>query len=103
MINTLFDNYDRKINYISKHGEKDEMGYVKEVRIEKYVRYIGGKEVQIPTNNGYRTEHRLLFQCPFKVEDGDKFEIDDKKLQVKQTEEVTDVLGETIYWECELL
>ena len=99
----MFDRYTDKVEYISKSNEKDDYGYAKEESLEAYVRYVGGKEVQVQTNNGFRTEHRLLYQCPFEVKDGDEFIVDGKKLSVKQSERVPDILGRTIYWECELL
>lgn len=99
----MFNNYKDLVQYISKNGVKDKMGFIKNTPVDKYVRYIGGKEVQIQSNNGIGTEHRLLYQCPFKVEDGDKFIIDTKEMLVKQSIKVTDVFGNIVYWEVELL
>ena len=94
--------YNDIIKYISKSGDKDEMGYPIEIEREEHVKYVGGKEVQIQSNNGHRTEHRLIYHAPFEVKDGDKFIIDGIKLEVKQSERVTDYNDKTLYWIVEL-
>lgn len=99
----LFDRYDKTILYISKHGAKDIFGYASSTPVEKQVRYVGGKEVQVNENNKFREENRLLFQCPFEVQEGDKFKIGDKEYVVKYAEEVPDVFGKTIYWEAQII
>lgn len=98
----MFNSYYDIIKYISKSGDKDEMGYTKDIEVEKHVRYVGGTEVQIQTGNGYRTEHRLVYHSPFEVKDGEHFIIDNNKLEVKKSERVVDVTGKTIYWILEL-
>lgn len=94
--------YTDKIKYISKSGDKDEMGYTIEVEEDRLVRYVGGKEVQVPSNNGFGTEHRLIYFCPFEVKDGDKFVIDGNKMEVKQSTRVVDIFCKTVHWEVEL-
>lgn len=99
----MFDNYPDTIEYISKSGQKDMFGYASAKPVAKQVRYVGGKSVQINENNAFREENRLLYQCPFKVEQGDKFRIDGKELIVKYAEEVRDVFSKTIYWEAQVI
>lgn len=99
----MFDNYPDTIEYISKNGEKDMFGYASAKPVSKQVRYVGGKSVQINENNAFREENRFLYQCPFKVEQGDKFRIDGKDLEVKYAEEVRDIFSKTIYWEAQVI
>lgn len=99
----MFDNYPDTIEYISKNGEKDMFGYASAKPVSKQVRYVGGKSVQINENNAFREENRFLYQCPFKVEQGDKFRIDGKDLEVKYAEEVRDIFCKTIYWEAQVI
>lgn len=99
----MFDNYPDIIEYISKNGQKDMFGYSASTPVQKNVRYVGGKSVQINENNAFREENRLLYQCPFKVEQGDKFRVDGKELIVKYAEEVRDVFCNTIYWEAQVI
>lgn len=99
----MFDNYPDKIEYISKSGANDMFGYSASKPVEAYVRYVGGKSVQINENNAFREENRLLYQCPFKVEQGDKFKIDGRELVVKYAEEIRDVFCKTIYWEAQVI
>jgi len=99
----MFDRYDTKILYISKSGEKDMFGFSPAPPVEKYVRYVGGKEVQVNETNAVRTENRLLYQCPFKVEEGDKFRIDGRDYEVKYVELCPDVFGNKIYWEVQII
>ena len=43
----MFDGYNDIIEYISKQGEKDMFGYANSKPVTKYVRYVGGKSVEI--------------------------------------------------------
>lgn len=95
-------NYTDIVSYISKNGTKDEMGYTIENIEEKHVRYVGGAEVQVETNNGFGTEHRLIYFCPFKVDNGDHFIINNNRMEVKNTEEIRDIFNKTIHWRVEL-
>lgn len=99
----MFNNYPDKIEYISKSGTKDIFGYASTAPVEVNVRYVGGKTVQINENNAFREENRLLYQCPFKIEQGDKFKIDGKELVVKYAEEIRDIYCRTIYWEAQVI
>ena len=99
----MFNRYDTKIKYISKNGVKDMFGYASSQPVDKYVRYVGGKAVEINEQNKYRVENRLLYQCPFQVEEGDKFEINNKTYNVKYVELVPDVFGKSIYWEAQII
>lgn len=99
----VFDRYEDQIEYISKQGGKDMFGYSSSTPVTKLVRFVGGKAVQVNENNKFREENRWLYQCPFKVEQGDKFIIDGKEMLVKYSEECRDVFGQTIYWEAEVL
>ena len=101
----MWNNYPDKIKYISGKCAKDAFGYNKNEEPEdKNVRYIGGKTVLIQDKQTYRTENRLLYQCPFEVYVGDKFVLKSgKEVQVKYVEEVRDVFGKTVYWEAEVL
>ena len=99
----MFDYYPDTIEYISKAGEKDMFGYASSKPVSKQVRYVGGKSVQINENNKFREENRLLYQCPFKVEQGDKFKVNGNELIVKYAEEVRDVFCKTIYWEAQVI
>jgi len=99
----LFDGYKDDILYISKNGTKDMFGYASSTPVAKKVRYIGGKSVEVNENNVTRIENRLLYQCPFEVQEGDKFKIYDKEYIVKFAEKVPDILGNTIYWEAQII
>lgn len=98
----MFNNYPDLIEYISKDGAKDMFGYNSSVPVEKYVRYVGGKTIQTDENNSTLIENRLLYQCPFEVQEGDKFKIKGKELVVKYTEEIRDVFGKPVYWEAQV-
>lgn len=50
-----------------------------------------------------RIENRLLYQCPFEVQEGDKFKINEKEYVVKFAEKVPDIFGNTIYWEAQII
>ena len=99
----MFDEYKDKIEYISKSGEKDMFGYANSKPVSKLVRYVGGKSVEINEQNNFRIENRLLYQCPFQVQEGDKFKIAGKTYEVKYAEEVRDVFGKIIYWEAQII
>lgn len=99
----MFDGYNDIIEYISKQGEKDMFGYANSKPVTKYVRYVGGKSVEINEPNNFRVENRLLYQCPFQVQEGDKFKIDKKTYDVKYAEECRDVFGKVIYWEAQII
>lgn len=99
----VFDRYLDEIQYISKQGGKDMFGYTSGTPVTKLVRFVGGKSVQVNENNKFREENRLLYQCPFKVEQNDKFIIDGKEYFVKYAEECRDVFNKTIYWEAEII
>ena len=105
MFNTskIFDGYYDQIEYISKKGEKDMFGYSNSQPVQKKVRYVGGKSVEINEPNNFRIENRLLYQCPFEVQEGDKFKIDTKTYEVKFAEKIRDVVGRTIYWEAQII
>ena len=98
----MFDNYPDTIEYISKNGEKDMFGYASAKPVSKQVRYVGGKSVQTDESNTTLIENRLLYQCPFEVQEGDKFVVNGKELIVKYAEECRDVLCKTIYWEAQV-
>lgn len=100
--NNMFDNYRDTIKYITVADKKDIFGYSETEPVEKKVRYIGGETVEINENNAYRVENRLLYQCPFEVKEGDKFEINGKQLKVKKVLKINDIFGRTIYWEAQL-
>lgn len=99
----MFDDYPDIIEYISKSGQKDMFGYSASAPVQKNVRYVGGKSVQVNEANKFREENRLLYQCPFKVEQGDKFKVNGQTLEVKYAEEVRDVFCNTIYWEAQVI
>lgn len=99
----MFDNYNTKIKYISKQGKKDMFGYTDGNEQEQFVRYIGGIDIQINENNTFRIEHRLLYQCPFNVSEGDKFKIDGTEMVVKKSEAVPDVYDNIIYWSVQVV
>lgn len=98
----MFDNYPDIIEYISKNGEKDMFGYTSSTPVTKNVRYVGGESVQTDENNTTLIEDRLLYQCPFEVQEGDKFIVNGKELVVKYAREVRDVFCKTIYWEAQV-
>ena len=99
----MFDRYEDEIQYISKAGSKDIFGYSSSTPVTKFVRFVGGKSVQVNENNKFREENRWLYQCPFKVEQNDKFIINGKEMTVKYAEECRDVFGKTIYYEAEVI
>lgn len=99
----LFDGYKDDILYISKSGTKDMFGYASSTPVPKKVRYIGGKSVEVNENNVTRIENRLLYQCPFEVQEGDKFKINEREYIVKYAELCRDVFGSNIYWEAQII
>lgn len=98
----MFNRYDTKIKYVSKQEKTDMFGYSSSEPVDKAVRYVGGKEVNVSENNAFRSEHRLVYQAPFEVSEGDKF-ITDKEHVVMQSERVCDIFGKTVYWEVQIV
>lgn len=103
----MFNNYPLKVEYIQNSGkenDKDLFGYTKNADVQiKYIRYVGGKSVEVNESNKYRVEQRLLYHTDFPVNTGDTFIINDIKRNVKNVEKVVDVFGRTVFWEVELL
>lgn len=99
----MFDRYDDLIEYIDSNQPKDNFGFSNNKAVPKRVRYIGGRNVAINDSNTYREEHRLLYQCPFEVHQGDKFIVDGRELIVKYVEKVPDIFGRFVYYEASVM
>lgn len=97
----MFDNYFDQIGYLEDSETKDAFGFSKSDAVEKYVRYIGGKDVSVQNGDNFRIEHRFLFQCPFKVKVGDTFIYEGLVINIKEAMPCRDVYGSIIYWEAQ--
>lgn len=99
----MFDFYPDKIYYISKDGTKDMFGYTNNEPVEKFVRYVGGKDVQVENNNNFSIEHRLEYHSPFEIFVGDKIIKNKDRLEVKKVEEIRDIFFNTLFWRFEVV